>query len=202
MTEPETTVMPRRVGPATRVIIAVLIGLLPGALFVPLLHADPYSKATSLAAPGALAVMALAMEIGLNQGYAPRLRGSVLVVWTLLGRQTVDLSALVAVGCHKYVWNRRPWLRLSDPMNMITIRPPLGGRADVRNAMSRAVWEAAGRGVSVAPDVPEELGLPPLPGMMDRGTSVSHQLVILGLALIGVSVSAGMGVLVVLLSGG
>lgn len=198
MTDSGVTVVPRRVGPVARMLVAVLVWVPLGSLVIPVLDADLERSVAGLVVAGALAGMALAMTTALNHGFAPRVHGSVLEVWTLLGRQTVDLAALTAVEHQHLSWKHRPRLRLKDPVNLVTILPP---RGEVRDAVARGVWEAAGRGVGVDPYVPPLLGLPALPGMPDRSASVVKDLAIFGATAVGLSVCAGLGLLVVQLRG-
>lgn len=198
MTEPVTTVVPRRVGPVARVLVAALVGVPLGALAVPVLFPEVDRELAGPVVAVGLAAMSLAIVIALNYGFAPRVRGSVLEVRTLLGRQTVDLAALVTVGHQQLTWKSRPRLLLGDPANTVSIRPP---RGQVRDAVARAVWEAPGRGVMVAPDAPPLLGLPPLPGMMDRSASLARDLAVHGGVMVGLCLAGALGTLLVLLRG-
>jgi hypothetical protein len=95
----------------------------------------------------AVAAALLGLVAFLNPGFRPRVVGDRMVVSTLLGQQSVDLSALARIHFFASLDHRRANLRLTDADNTFTVAVPR--LEDFREPLRTAFGSAERRGVAV-----------------------------------------------------
>ncbi|MFC0625156.1 hypothetical protein [Kribbella deserti] len=119
---------------------------------------------------GTLAIMCV--------GFRPRVRGRYLEAGTVLGRQSLDLTAIRRAGIQTGRAGSRVLL-LSDPVTTLAL--PLPVDRPVTAALRQALLEAGQRGVVLPQRITNHFGLPPVPGAPRTGHF--HLPVFLGIAV-------------------
>ncbi|MFF0340825.1 hypothetical protein [Kribbella sp. NPDC004875] len=159
-------VKPRRIPAKVRYAVAGAVTLVLAV--VPSLQPDGVAAArlaTVVMVATALGLAAATLLVA-NLGFRPRIRGHYLEVWTLLGRQSLDLARIAGVRCERSQ-SGTTGLGLRDDVTDVLITLPVSPQ--VLPLLRDALLAAGQRGVPLPQRVTRMFNLPDFPGAPPGG---------------------------------
>jgi len=184
---------PRRISRTIRYGVSAILTV----LFLPILgFLGPWGVGGETGVMVAIGVFAVGITVVSlmvsNIGFRPRVQGQYLEVTTVLGRQSLDLTAVTGARWEPgYTGGASGVVRLRDPITDVAITVPVPG--PVREAIHDGLLAAGQRGVLLPRRVSGLFGLPQMPGAPRNGKSR------LPLVLAFLAASAGLGLIIGLL---
>jgi hypothetical protein len=154
-------VKPRRIPAKLRYAVAGAVTLVLAV--VPSLQPDGVTAArlTTVVMVATVLGLAAATLLVANLGVRPRIRGQYLEVWTLLGRQSLDLARIARVRCERSQI-ATAGLGLYDDVTDVQITMPVSPQ--VFPVLRDALLAAGQRGVPLPQRVTRMFNLPDSPG--------------------------------------